>query len=109
MWLWNFFLFSNFIFSGWFVIIFFLVIKRTRDFYGKREKPKSWVTISLGIIFLGLATLTNTALSYVEPYVTGEILSPVTTYGILTYLFFEYAAISSLFYGFLRLLKETGI
>ncbi len=107
MWLWNFFLFSNFILSVWFAVIFFLIIKRTYDFYGKREKPKSWITISIGIIFLGMATFVNTAVSYVEPYVTGE-LGPASTYGVLTYLFFEYAAMSSLFYGFMRLLKEPA-
>jgi len=106
MWLWNFFLFSNFILSAWFVVIFFLIMKRTVNFYGSREKPKSWITISLGIIFLGLATFTNAAVSYVEPFVAGPELGSVSSYGVFTYLLFEYAAMSSLFYGFLRLLKE---
>jgi len=108
MWLWNFFLFSNFILSVWFVLIFFLILKRTRSFYGNREKPKSWITISLGIIFLGLATFTFTAVSYVEPFVTGETIGTTSAYGVMTYLIFEYAALSSLFYGFMRLLKEPA-
>ena len=108
MWLWNFFLFSNFILSVWFILIFVLIIKRTKTFYGSREKPKSWITISLGIIFLGLATFTFTAISYVEPFLAGPTLGPTSTYGVLTYLIFEYAALSSLFYGFMRLMKEPA-
>ncbi len=107
MWLWNFLLFSNFMISAWFVLIFFLIIKRTITFYGQREKPKSWITISLGIMFLGLATFVNTGIAYVQSYVAGPELGPGATYGVLTYLFFQYLAVSSLFYGFMRLLEES--
>ena len=108
MWLWNFLIFSNLIISIWFIAVFFLIIKRTITFYGNREKPKSWITISLGIVFLGLATFTNAAVYYVEPLLTGSSISPGSTYGMITYLLFEYLAISSLFYGFMRLLKEPS-
>ena len=109
MWLWNFYLFSNFIFSGWFVCIFLLIFKRTRDFYGDRQKPRSWTTISLGIVFLGLATFVISAVTFIDPYlaITDSMSGPSFT-GMLAYLMLEYAAMSSLFYGFLRLLKEPG-
>jgi hypothetical protein len=107
MWLWTFYLFSNFIFSGWFVAIFLLIFKRTREFYGERQKPRSWITISMGVIFLGLSTFTITAITFLDPYIAlGEELSGMALYGVLGYLLLEYAAMSSLFYGFLRLLRE---
>lgn len=109
MWLLNFFLFSNFILSGWFVVIFFLIFRFTKNFYGSREKPVSWMFIMSGMVFLGFATFTSSVMTYIDPNSMFSVTSNLAQYGIAAYLVLEYAALSALMYGFVKMNREITV
>ena len=50
---------------GFFLAAYF-AIKYTKSFYGRREKPKSWIAIVIGLVVISIAELGQFLLPYIE-------------------------------------------